>query len=229
MGFAKDLNNNPILIAAVQHNGVWKKVGSGSWTKLAIASPESGIEIMKLPDPSDPNKSLSTTHVDVIFSSTNKAFYLYDRTSGLWRGDNYGTNWTRIYKSPGDVEGQGFVRVHPTDPKIIFVSDRNGVWRITNADTAAKDAATAVKISGTLANPGAMTLGPNNQLIFVTQPSGSNRPRIYTGDYTQPTPNWTDLSDDYYRAYAIKVITISASTDGTIFVSTNNNSSIVRD
>jgi hypothetical protein len=219
MGVAKD-GTNTVLIAAVQESGIWKKVGSGAWTKLSIASPASGKNIMM---------NQGTNRADVRFSTATDAFYVYDRDTGLWRGDNFGTTWTRIYTSPSDSEGVGYMRVHPTNAAIVFVSDSTGVYKITNANTAAKDAATAVKISGTISNPGAMTLGPNNQLIFVTTPTSSARPRIYTGDYSQATPTWTDISDDYYRSYAIKVITIAASSDGTLYVSTNNNASIVRD
>jgi hypothetical protein len=220
LGVTKDTNNNTILIAAVQESGLWRKVGSGAWTKLTIASPATGKDIIM---------NQGTNKAEVQIAPGSSTFYVYDRDTGLWRGSSYGTAWTRIYASPSDSEGTGYVRVHPTDPKIVFVSDSNGVYRITNADTAAKDAANVVEISGSIANTGAMTLGPNNKLIFVTQPSSTARPRIYSGDYTQTSPAWADISDDYFRSYAIKVITIAASTDGTLYVSTNNNSSIVLD
>jgi hypothetical protein len=219
LGVAKD-NGTTVLIAAVQESGIWKKVGSGAWTKLSIASPASGKNIMM---------NQGSNRADVRFSASNNAFYVYDRDTGLWRGDNFGTTWTRIFTSPGNAESEGYMRVHPTNPAIVFVSDRNGVHKITNANTAAKDAAASTTISGTISNAGAMTLGPNNQLIFVTRPTSSARPRIYTGDYSQTTPTWTDISDDYFRSYAVKVITIDAASDGTLYVSTNNNASIVRD
>ena len=222
LGVSRDASNNVVLIAAVQESGLWKKVGTGAWTQISIAATSNGRNIMK---------NQNTNRADVQTRTGSTAFYVYDRDSGLWRGDNYGTNWTRIYASPNtnESEGEGYMRVHPTDPKIVFVSDENGVFRITNADTAATDNAAAIKINGTLANVGAMTLGPGNKLIFATQPASNARPRIYAGDYTQTTPTWTDLSDDYYRSFAIKVISIAASTDGTLYVSTNNNSTIVLD
>lgn len=218
IGHMRDASNNLVLLAAIQDGGVWKKVGSGAWTKLSIPAADAGKDILM-------NQGSLRSEI----RATGSTFYVYDRDTGLWRGDNYGTTWTRIYKSPSDAEAVGFMQVHPTDPKIVFVSDSTGVYRITNANTAAKDGAAATKISGTITDTGAMTLGPNNQIYFVTRPTSSARPRIYQGNYTQSTVTWTDLSDDYFRSFAVKIVTIAASSDGTLYASSGNNSTIVLD
>lgn len=222
VGVTRDQNNQTVLVVGVQESGLWRRVGDGGWTKLNIASPATGKNIMM---------DQGSNRADIRVAADNKTFYLYDRATGVWRGDDYGTTWTRIYASPSSTNAEtvGYLRTHPTDLKTVFISDTNGVHRITNANTTTKDAAAVTKISGTIGNTGAMTLGPNNKLIFVTKPTTSSRPKMYEGDYSQATPTWTEISDSYFESYAIRVITIAASPNGAVFVSTNNNATAVLD
>jgi hypothetical protein len=222
LAVTRDTNNQPVVIAGVQESGLWRKVGDGAWTKLTISSPATGKNIMM---------SQGSNRADMRVAADNKTFYLYDRATGVWRGDDYGTSWTRIYASPSSTNAEtvGYLRTHPSDTKILFISDTNGVHRITDANTATKDSAAVTKISGTITNTGAMTLGANNKLIFVTKPTTSSRPKMYEGDYTQASPTWAEISDSYFESYAIRVITIAASPNGALFVSTNNNATAVLD
>ena len=222
LGVTRDLANQPVLIAGVQESGLWRKVGDGAWSKLSIAAPAAGKNIMM---------AQGSNRADIRVASDSKTFYLYDRATGVWRGDNYGANWTRIYASPSatNAETVGYLRTHPSDLKVLFISDTNGVHRITNANTATQDAATVTKISGTIANTGAMTLGANNTIFFATKPTSSSRPTVYRGNYSDTQPNWTDIGSDYVKAYAIRVITMAASPNGTLYLSTNNNSTAVLD
>ncbi len=216
---AKDTSGNQVVVAVSQANGLWRRVGSGAFTKISLPTTATGKTFQAQA------KSLRS---DVQIAPGSSTFYVYDRQSGLWRGDNFGATWTNIYSSPTDTESTGYMRVHPSDPKVVFISDTNGVYRITNADTAGSNAASAQKISGSLTNTGAMTLGPNNQLYFVTRPTSSSRARIYQGDFGQTSPAWADISDDYFQSWAVKVITIAASKDGRLYASSGNNSTIVK-
>lgn len=219
IGITKDSNGNQVMIAVTQANGLWRKVGNGAFSKISLPKTSKGKAFQ------EKQKSLRT---DIQIAPGSSTFYIYDRQSGLWRGDNYGSSWTNIYDSPTDTESTGYMRVHPSDPKVVFVSDTSGVYRISNANTASSNGASAQKISGNLTNTGAMTLGPNNQLYFVTRPTSANRAKIYQGDFNQPSPSWTDISDDYFQSWAVKVITIAASKDGRLYASSGNNSTIVR-
>ncbi|MDQ5886201.1 MAG: hypothetical protein QG628_598 [Patescibacteria group bacterium] len=222
LGVTRDTSNQPVLIAGIQESGLWRKVGDGAWTKLSIAAPVAGENIMM---------SQGSNRADIRIASDNKTFYLYDRATGVWRGDNYGANWTRIYASPSatNAETVGYLRTHPSDVKILFISDTNGVHRITNANTATQDAAVVTKISGSIANTGAMTLGANNTIFFATKPTSSSRPTVYRGNFSDSQPTWTDIGSDYVKSYAIRVITMAVSPNGTLYLSTNNNSTAVLD
>jgi hypothetical protein len=172
-----------------------------------------------------------SNRADMRVAADKKTFYLYDRATGVWRGDNYGTTWTRIYAAPSSTNAEtvGYLRPHPTDVKTVFISDTNGVHRITNANTATKDAATVTKISGTIASTGAMAIGANNAIFFVTRPTPSSRPTVYRGDYSVAQPTWTDIGSDYVKNYAIRVVTMDVSPNGSLYLSTNNNSTAVLD
>jgi hypothetical protein len=215
VGVTKDTSNNVIIVAALQDGGLWRKQGSAAWTKLNIAAASDGRS---------PITNQSTLRAEINIRPGASTFFVYDRYSGLWRGDNYGTNWTRIFTSPSNTEAIGYAKLHPTDNNIVFVSDTNGVHKITNAATAGQNGATSTEIGGSIARPGAMTLGPKNKILVVERPSSTSPPALWQADYTQSTPTWSNLADDYFRSIAIKVITIAASNDGTIYAASNNNS-----
>jgi hypothetical protein len=218
LAVTRDETSQPVIVAGVQESGLWRKVGSGSWTKLTIT----GANIMM---------NQGSNRADMRVAADNKTFYLYDRATGVWRGDNYGTTWTRIYASPSgtNAETVGYLRTHPTDIKEVYISDSAGVHRITNANTATSGAAVTVKISGTIPNTGAMTLGANNTIFFVTRPTSSSRPTVYRGNYSQSQPTWTDIGSDYVKSYAIRTVTMAVSSNGSLYLSTNNNATAVLD
>jgi hypothetical protein len=222
LAVARDASNQPVVIAGVQESGLWRKVGTSSWTKLNIPSPTTGKNILM---------GQGSNRADMRVAADKKTFYLYDRATGVWRGDNYGTAWTRIYAAPNSTNAEtvGYLRPHPTDVKTIFISDTNGVHRVSNANTATKDAATVTRISGTISNTGAMAIGAKNTIFFVTRPTPSSRPTVYRGDYSVTQPTWTDIGSDYVKNYAIRVVTMDVSPNGSLYLSTNNNSTAVLD
>jgi hypothetical protein len=222
LGVTRDTNNQPVVIAGVQESGLWRKVGTGAWAKLNIPSPATGKNILM---------GQGSNRADMRVAADKKTFYLYDRATGVWRGDDYGATWTRIYAAPSatNAETVGYVRTHPTDVKTLFISDTNGVHRITNANTATKDAAVVTRIGGTIGNTGALALGANNTIFFVTRPTSSSRPTVYRGSYSDAQPTWTDIGSDYVKNYAIRVVTMDVSPNGSLYLSTNNNSTAVLD
>jgi hypothetical protein len=72
-----------------------------------------------------------------------KKVYVYDRSSGLWRSNDFGLTWTKLYSSPDTgTNKQGFVAGHPTNSDIVYLSTSAGLSVIANAGTAGAGGAT---------------------------------------------------------------------------------------
>ena len=75
--------------------------------------------------------------VEFVWKPGMTKVYVYDRATGLWRSDDYGFSWTRIYASPDrGTNKQGFVAVDPVNENIVYVSTSAGLSVVTNAGTA---------------------------------------------------------------------------------------------
>ena len=126
--------------------------------------------------------------------------YVYDRVSGLWRSDDYGFSWTRLYASPERVlNKQGFVAVDPLNENIVYLSTSAGLSVITNAATAAADSAilTPIPVSGGPAGP--MAVGTDGRIYIATQPDAGHVAQIWGSRITASGGiafAWRNLGDD---------------------------------
>lgn len=97
--------------------GLWKSTNSGtSWTPLIDFVNSSWMSIYNLCI--DPNNS--------------NTLYAALSSGGVLKSTNAGTSWTATGAGPSTSRK---IRVHPTDPNIVFCTANNGIWRSTNAGT----------------------------------------------------------------------------------------------
>ena len=66
-------------------------------------------------------------------ASKNENIILAGTREGLYRSDNKGTQWARVFRGIGNLEDSIFsIAVHPVNPEIIFIGTRSGLYRTDN-------------------------------------------------------------------------------------------------
>jgi hypothetical protein len=204
---AQTVGAQRILLAAVEGNGIWRKVG-GTWTKVngvAMASwqPSRGSSFAWAP------------------GATN--VYLFDHESGVWRSNDRGKTWTKIWNIRSSVAGTGYLAVDPSNPGRLYVSTTGtGVYRIDGATSGSVEAGT---LSPTLiySSPSAgpiETDGAGN-LWLALNASANETPALYRSDDTGGS--WSLMSDAAYAAAALFPYDLWIAPDGRVFVATNGN------
>jgi photosystem II stability/assembly factor-like uncharacterized protein len=199
------------LLAAVEGNGIWRKLG-GTWTKVnavAMASwqPSRGSSFAWAP------------------GATN--VYLFDHESGVWRSNDRGKTWTKIWNIRSSVAGTGYLAVDPSDPGRLYVSTTGtGVYRIDGATSGSVDAGTltpTLVYSSPSAGP-IETDGAGN-LWLALNASANETPGLYRSDDAGST--WSPMSDAAYAAAALFPYDLWIAPDGRVFVATNGNGVLV--
>ncbi len=149
--------------------------------------------------------------------------YVYDRASGLWRSDDYGFNWTRLYVSPDQgTNKQGFVAVAPDNENIVYLSTSAGLSVVTNAGTATADSAVLVPIPVAGGKPGPLAVGIDGRIYLATQPGGGHVARIWGNRITADggvALAWTDLADDMWYHAINDTREMAVGGNGAVYVS----------
>ncbi len=205
----------PVVIAAVQEDGIYRKIGRGPWTKT-VATAAGGDQ---------PMVRQNTNQATLAALPNTSTVYLFDRNSGLWRSDNVGGHWIRILRDTRDAELSGYVAVDPGDANSAYVSLSTGLFRVTNARGAGPDGATTVKLA--VNDPGALTISPSGTMYVVARDC-RGAPRLYAGDVRTASPRFTDISDDAFRNAAVRVTSIAAASDGHLYAGLQQNGVLTR-
>ncbi|MGH9036366.1 MAG: DUF7594 domain-containing protein, partial [Acidimicrobiia bacterium] len=152
----------PIVLAVIQGGGMYRKVGSGAWAQAAgFTSP-----IV--------NGFVYPQVVEFAWRPGWNKIYVYDRSSGLWRSNDFGLTWTKLYSSPDiGTNKQGFVAGHPTGQDIVYLSTSAGVSVIPNAGTAGAGGASLVSLGLPAGKPGPLAVGPDGRIYVATQAEGT--------------------------------------------------------
>jgi hypothetical protein len=97
--------------------GIWKSTSSGSsWTPLIDFTNSSWMNVFHLCiDPGNP----ATLYASVT-------------SGGVLKSTDSGVNWSATGSGPS---GSKQVKVHPSNPNIVFCAAINGIWRSTNGGT----------------------------------------------------------------------------------------------
>ena len=183
----------PVTLAVLQNGQMLRKIGHDPETVWLPASNfTSPIVQTSWPQA-----------VEFIWKPGMTKVYVYDRVSGLWRSDDYGFSWTRIYASPDRATNkQGFVAVDPVNENIVYVSTSAGLSVVTNAGTAATDSAilTPIPVPGGPAGP--LAVGGDGRIYIATQPDTAGHvAQIWGSSITAEggvALAWLDLTDDLW-------------------------------
>jgi hypothetical protein len=200
-----------ILIVAVDNGGIWRKVGT-TWTKVNATAMGT----------SQPSRGAS-----IVWPANSTTVYLFDHESGVWRSNDSGRTWTKIWALTSSYPMTGYLAVDPASPGRLFVSVGGfGVYRIEGATTGSVTAGTLTPVEvGAFDGPGPIEFGPAGELYATAEAAPGLTAGLYRSDDLGVT--WTLVSDAFYRAAAGFPFDLSVAPDGRVFVSTNGNGVIV--
>ena len=110
------------IYVASSSGGLWKSVNRGiTWTNLWEHMPVSTFGDLAIA-PSDPNILYAGTGEQQNRQSTSWG-------NGVYRSDDAGATWRHLGLE--ETHHTGRVRVHPTDPDIVYVAALGNLWRST--------------------------------------------------------------------------------------------------
>jgi hypothetical protein len=203
----------PVTLAVLQNGQMLRKIGSDPGTAwVPAANFTSPIVQMLWPQATE-----------FVWKPGMTKVYVYDRVTGLWRSDDYGFSWTRLYASPDkSINKQGFVAVDPANENIVYLSTSAGLSVIANAGTAAADAATLTPIALPGGTPGPLAVGADGRIYVATQPDLTGHvgdiwgSRITVeGGIALP---WQDLSDDLWHHAVNDTRELAVGGNGALYV-----------
>src|SRR5262249_10785614 len=149
-----------VLLAAVDANGIWRKDGS-KWTKVSATAMAT---------------KQSYASASLAWPSGSATAYLYDHRTGVWRSNDTGKTWIKIWskKAPGRLVG--YLLVDPSQPGRLWVSAADGVYRLdgATAGTVGNGVLKAVRVLA-VAHPGPLAAAPGGG-VLVAVPAAPGTP-----------------------------------------------------
>jgi photosystem II stability/assembly factor-like uncharacterized protein len=128
-------SNSNIVYVGLQDGSVFRIVFSmGVWTPTNVTNavlPAGQVSDIAV-HPTDPNIVYVSTS-DLIFSEGSESF----ANDHVFRTTNGGTNWTSISAGLSQANPVNAIAIDPTNPNTVFIGCDVGVFRSTNANTAA--------------------------------------------------------------------------------------------
>ena len=146
-----------VLLAAVDAAGIYRKVGTGNWTKAAAAA-------MTTKNWAKP--------IQMVWPAGTPIVYLYDHRSGIWRSTDAGATWTK--PSSGDLKGSIATDVAGTT---LWVSNGTALYRIDNAGKVSAAALASVTVV-TVPQPGPVAVAPGGSVYLAVQPTATTPARL---------------------------------------------------
>jgi hypothetical protein len=190
----------PIVLADIQGSGIWRKVGSQSWTKA------SGFTTSGTGWPQ---------RAEFAWLKGETIVYAYDNTSGLWRSTDFGSSWTRISSvtSPGNNR-TGFIAAVPGDQDQLVFSTESSLQLLSNAGSAGTDGATGPNLNLPSGDPGPVAVSTTGKLYASNDASG-----VWWTTLTSygTTGGWTSLTDDTWRNMVRTPGELSVDANGTVY------------
>lgn len=203
----------PIVLAVLQGGHMYRKAGAGAWTRIAsFTSPIVG--------------GLWPQAVVFAWRPGFTKVYCYDRATGLWRSNDFGLTWTKLYTSP-DTSGnrQGFVAAHPTHDGVVYISTSRAVSVVTNAGTAGAGGAVLGTLGFPAGKPGPLAVGPGGRIYATTFPVSDTPSRVYANQIVASGTGmqfaWKDVSDDVWLNALDGGRELAIGADGTVYVATS--------
>jgi hypothetical protein len=179
------VSGSVVILAAVEQSGLWHLAKGGTWMK----SP-SGPSLTSLPKKGTPFEWPAGTSL----------VYFYDGDSGIWRSQDAGKSWTRIWNKHFGG-GTGSLAV-TADTSRLFVSSRDGLFRLDRADTGGPVGTPGGIVVNRLEVPDPGPLAAAGDTLWVTgtaSPSGTANVVLWKSTNGS---TFTAFKDDYYQGAA---------------------------
>ncbi|HYJ59921.1 MAG TPA: hypothetical protein VE032_00475 [Actinomycetota bacterium] len=206
----RTVGGQPILIVAVEGAGVWRKVGA-AWTQVA---------------PTAMGTIQPTRGASIAWAAGSSSVFLFDRQTGVWRSNDDGRTWMKIWTVSSPFVGTGHVVADPTVAGRLFVAVGGvGVFRVDGATAGSVDAGTLTPVEvGAFVAPGPLV--HDGTAVFATETAapGVTPALLRSGDGGL---TWDVVSDADYAAAALYPSAIAAVPGGSIAVATNGNGVLV--
>ncbi|MGH9281407.1 MAG: hypothetical protein ACRD0S_00560, partial [Acidimicrobiales bacterium] len=198
------VGGSPVILAAVEGGGIWRKTG-GSWRQVSSAA--MGTQ--------------ATEAASFSWLQNSSIVYLYDHQTGVWRSNDDGQNWTKIWSKVSASDMTGFVVADPADVSRLYVSAKDGVYRLEGANAGTVGAGISPVTLGSFVNPGPMAMAPGNKL-YVAQPvrSGAAANLMVSSDRGT---TWATVSDASYPGSALFPFGMAAGPEGNLYLALNGN------
>jgi hypothetical protein len=204
------VGGQPVILAAVDQGGVWRKQ-SGVWTKVSATA----MSVSSL------NRAASFS-----WATGSSTAFLYDPATGVWRSNDTGRTWTKIWAKPSNNDLTGYLAADPARSNELYVSVAfDGVYRLVGVKNGIVGSGiTATKI-GSFTSPGAMTFGADGGLYVADVGTGS--PGLWRSK--NQGGSWVSLDDAAYDAVAHYPTSIAVDATGGVFVALRGNGVLRRD
>jgi hypothetical protein len=188
-----------VLLAAVDAAGIYRKVGTGNWTKAAAAA-------MTTKNWAKP--------IQMLWPAGTAIVYLYDHRSGIWRSTDAGATWTKLWAKPSSGDLKGFIATDAAGTTL-WVSNGTALYRIDNASKVSAAALAPVTVV-TVPQPGPVAVAPGGSVYLAVQPTATTPARLLRSDDNGVT--WTDAADATYRATALLPYRLVVDGSGAVWV-----------
>src|SRR5205823_1704753 len=126
--------------------------------------------------------------------------FLYDNATGVWRSNDRGKTWARIWAKPSPSGGMGHLAADPADPTRLYVAVAGaGVYRLDGATAGSVGAGITPVEVGSFDAPGPLAL--SGGFLYATESAGpTSTPALRRSGDRGTT--WEDLTDGVYPAAA---------------------------
>ncbi len=194
------------LLAAVDGDGVWRKVNNESWSRKGY--PNQGLM------QAQPVKTVSFSWVP-----NTAVIYLFDRNSGVWRSNNPadpGSSWKQIWNTSSPEDTTGYLAADPTDPSMLYVSKGDGLYRLDNADTGTVADGSITVTELDVPDPGPLALDGVGNLYVTSRMLPNTLAGLYRSGNNGDT--FINVADLFYKYNAGFPLSMAVDDIGKVYV-----------
>lgn len=212
-----------VLVAAFQNTGVYAFTGTGTtgiWTQITNGT-AGGPSV----SPTDPHGVTLSWAID------GSAVFMYDTgTHAVWEAGfaaGVFAPWVEVYADPSPTPGRGWVVTDPDIPTAVWIANTNGLSYVDTATCATTPCVPTSVIAGP-GGPVAAYASAAGDYVYMA--AGGPAPMFWEVQVTQcavSCPASTGFVDPYYHEAAGNAISLTAGTDGTVYLATQGNGMLV--